>query len=275
MSESPSGPLAGKAALITGSASGIGLAIALKLAAAGAAIAVTSRDTARGQSAELRLRDSGARACFVPADLSREDAVRALIAASVAKLGGLDILVNNAGPSGEAFGLSPIHLLPTPTFVNTMEIGLYAPFWACKYALPRMISAGGGVILNISATAATRAIANMGAYAMAKAALEALTRQVANDYASHGVRCNSLAVGTVRPDSGDVSTLPAGFDHAALDEEIARTTMLGRVGAYADVAAAALFLVSPESRYTTGATIPVEGGALSKIRYPDYSAAFK
>jgi NAD(P)-dependent dehydrogenase (short-subunit alcohol dehydrogenase family) len=271
MSES----LQGKVALITGSASGIGLAIALRLAGAGAAIALTSRDATRGQQAERRLRDSGANACFIPADVSREEQVRMLIEATVAKLGGLDILVNNAGPSGEAFGLSAVHTLPTATFVNTMEVGLYAPFWACKFALPHMMSAGGGVVLNISATAAARAIPKMGAYAMAKAALEALSRQVANDYASYGVRCNTLVVGTVRPDGDDVSTLPPGFDHAALDEEIAQSTMLGHVGAYADVASAALFLVSQESKYITGASIPVEGGALSKIRYPDYSSALK
>src|SRR3546814_19856866 len=80
------------------------------------------------------------------------------------------------------------------------------------------------------------------------------------------MRCNNLVVGTVRPESGDVSTLPADFDHEPLDRAIAPTTMLGTVGRYADVAAAALFLVSDQSRYITGANIPVEGGARSEER---------
>src|SRR3546814_8438909 len=106
---------------------------------------------------------------------------------------------------------------------------------------------------------------------MAKAGREAVGRQVANDYAVNGIRCNNLVVVTVRPESGDVSTLPADFDHEPLDRAIAPTTMLGTVGRYADVAAAALFLVSDQSRYITGANIPVEGGALGRVQYPDYT----
>jgi NAD(P)-dependent dehydrogenase (short-subunit alcohol dehydrogenase family) len=82
-------------------------------------------------------------------------------------------------------------------------------------------------------------------------------------------------VGTVRPDEDDISTLPPGFDAETLDQAIARTTMLGRVGRYAEVAEAALFLASPSSRYITGASIPVEGGALAKMQYPDYVEAIK
>jgi NAD(P)-dependent dehydrogenase (short-subunit alcohol dehydrogenase family) len=154
-----------------------------------------------------------------------------------------------------------------------MKIGAYGPFWCCKYALPGIIASGGGAIVNISAIAAVRALPRFAGYALSKSVLEALSRQVANDYASAGVRCNTLLVGTVRPQEDDISTLPPGFDAGTLDKAIARTTMLGRVGRYAEVAEAALFLSSPASGYITGASLPVEGGALGKMQYPDYVEA--
>ncbi len=267
--------LAGKVAVITGSGSGIGLAIAQRFAASGARIMLCGRNRTNGEAAERSLREAGADARYMPVDVALESDVRALIDATVAQFGPPTILVNNAGPAADAFGLGPIHAVPTEMFEKTMRIGAYGAFWCVKYAIPHMIAAGEGVILNISALPATRAMPNMGAYAMAKAAMEALGRQIANDYAPHGIRCNNLVVGTVRPETGpgtaDVSTLPQDFDHAALDSAVGRTTMLGSVGRYADVAAAALFLASSDSRYVTGANIPIEGGALAKVQYPDYA----
>jgi NAD(P)-dependent dehydrogenase (short-subunit alcohol dehydrogenase family) len=265
--------LAGKVAVITGSGAGIGLAIARRFAAEGASIVLSGRNEARGQAAERALRDAGAAAVYVPLDVSREEQVRRLMERAVGEFGALDILVNNAGPNGDDFGIGALHVLSTETFDRTMKIGAYGPFWCCKYALPKMMAGGGGAIVNISAIAAVRALPRFAGYALSKSVLEALSRQVANDYASAGVRCNTLLVGTVRPEEGDVSTLPPGFDAATLDNAIARTTMLGKVGRYADVAEAALFLASPLSRYITGASLPVEGGALGKMQYPDYVEA--
>lgn len=200
---------------------------------------------------------------------------RDIVNVAIERFGAIDILVNNAGPSGEAFGLSPIHELRTTLFDQCMHVGVYGPFWCCKYALPQVLLQERGVIINISAIAAVRGLPLMGAYAMAKAALDALGRQIANDYASQRIRCNTIVVGTVRPQENDLSTLPAGFDHAQLDDEIGKTTMVGHVGSYADVAEAALFLASPGSKYITGASLPVEGGALAKIQYPDYRNVLK
>lgn len=262
--------LDGNVALITGSGAGIGLAIARRFAAQGAAVILSGRNREAGQAAERELQASKARAKYVPVDIAVETDVRALIDATIREYGSLSILVNNAGPSGEAFGFGPIHELPSELFEQTIRIGMFGAFWACKYALPHMIAAGSGNIINISAIPAGRALPQMGAYAIAKAGLEALGRQVANDYAASGIRCNNLVVGTMRPGPGDVSTLPPGFDHGPLDRAIGKTTMLGHVGHYDDVAAAALFLASEESRYITGASIPLEGGALAKVQYPDY-----
>ncbi len=267
--------LDGKVAVVTGSASGIGLSIARRFAAEGARIVLSGRNEQRGKDAETALRNTGADAVFVKLDVAREADIRALIDRTIDAFGALDILVNNAGPAGGDFGIGAIHELPSETFDKAMKIAAYGPFWCCKYAVPKMIAGGGGSIVNISAVAALRALPRFAGYAIAKSVLEALGRQVANDYAADGIRCNTLVVGTVRPGEGDVSTLPAGFDAAALDRIIGRTTMLGRVGRYADVAEAALFLVSPLSQYITGASIPVEGGALGKMQYPDYVDALE
>lgn len=264
-------PLSGQVALITGGSSGIGFAIARRFADAGASIMLSGRNRELGMTAERALREAGAVAKYVPVDVAIEEDVRALVDAAIAEFGEISILVNNAGPAAEAFGFGPLHSLPSEIFEQTMRIGLFGAFWCAKYAVPHMIERGRGNILNISAMPATRALPNMGAYAMAKAGMDALGRQLASDYAAHGIRANNIVVGTVRPGVDDVSTLPGDFDHDALDRAVGRTTMIGTVGHYADVASTALFLASSESGYITGANIPVEGGALSKIAYPDYT----
>jgi NAD(P)-dependent dehydrogenase (short-subunit alcohol dehydrogenase family) len=262
-----------KVAIITGGASGIGYAVACRLAANGARLVLSGRDAARGDNAEQMLRDGGAEALFVQGDIAIEADVAALISAAVERFGAIDMLVNNAGPSGEDFAIGPLHELSSTAFDRAMRIGGYGPFWCCKYALPHMIQAGGGSIVNISAVAAVRALPNFGGYALSKALLETLGRQVANDYAAHNIRCNTLLVGTVRPADGDISTLPTGFDTDAIDARIGQTTMLGRVGKYADVAETAVFLLSDASAYITGASIPVDGGATAKLQYPNYETA--
>lgn len=265
--------LQGRVAIITGGSSGIGFAIAARLVAQGVAVMISGRNAETGATAQKVLTQAGGKAEFFLADVSNEAAVAAMVAQTIDQFGAPTILVNNAGPSGDAFGLGAVHELPSGAFADAMNIGAMGALYCCQSVLPRMIAQARGAIVNISAIAASRAIPLMGAYAMSKAALEALGRQVANDYARHGIRCNNLVVGTVRPDTGDVSTLPDGFDHQSLDQIIATTTMAGRVGNYAEAADAALFLLSDSSRFITGANIPVDGGALSKLAYPDYSDA--
>lgn len=265
--------LQGRVAIITGGSSGIGFAIAARLVAQGVAVMISGRNAETGATAQKVLTQAGGKAEFFLADVSNEAAVAAMVAQTIDQFGAPTILVNNAGPSGDAFGLGAVHELPSGAFADAMNIGAMGALYCCQSVLPHMIAQGRGAIVNISAIAASRAIPLMGAYAMSKAALEALGRQVANDYARHGIRCNNLVVGTVRPVTGDVSTLPDGFDHQSLDQIIATTTMAGRVGNYAEAADAALFLLSDSSRFITGANIPVDGGALSKLAYPDYSDA--
>lgn len=265
--------LSGRVAIVTGGSSGIGLAIAQRLVTAGVAVMIAGRNAAAGARAARSLTQLGGEADFVAVDVADEAAVSTLVARTAERFGSPTLLVNNAGPSGAAFGLGAIHELPASAFALAMNVGAMGALYCCRAVLPHMIGQDRGSIVNISAIAATRAIPLMGAYAMSKAALEALGRQVANDYACHNVRCNNLLVGTVRPEADDVSTLPDSFDHGSLDRAIAMTTMVGRVGTYAEAADAAQFLLSDHSRFITGASIPVDGGAVGKLAYPDYSAA--
>src|SRR3546814_2798560 len=97
---------------------------------------------------------------------------------AIAEFGSLSMLVNNAGPSGETFGYGALHELPGAIFEQTMRVGAFGAFWACKYALPHMIAGGGGSVVNISAIPATRALPHMGASAMAKAGLDRKSKRL-------------------------------------------------------------------------------------------------
>lgn len=260
-----------KVVLVTGSTSGIGWAIAERFSAEGAAVIISGRSQERGQALAAQLCSNGNRAIYVQADMSDESQIKSLVDTAISEFGTIDVLVNNAGPNGEAMAVGRFHELPGKLFNDNIQIGIYGLFWCCKHALPHMIAAQGGSVINISSLAALRAIPKIGAYAISKAAMEAVTRQIANDYAGDNIRCNSLLVGTVRPHQADVSTLPSDLDVAGLDSVMQKTTMLGRLGTYQDVADAALFLASEQSRYITGASLPVDGGANGKIQYPDFT----
>ena len=260
-----------KVVLITGSTSGIGWAIAERFSAEGAAVVICGRSQERGEALAAQLCSKGRRAIYVNADIGDENQIKLLVDTVISEFGTIDVLVNNAGPNGEAMAVGRFHELPGKLFNDNIQIGIYGLFWCCKYVLPHMIAAHSGSVINISSLAALRAIPKIGAYAISKAAMEAVTRQIANDYAEDNIRCNSLLVGTVRPQQADVSTLPKGLDVGGLDSVMQKTTMLGRLGTYQDVADAALFLASDQSRYITGASLPVDGGANGKIQYPDFT----
>ncbi|KJS09781.1 MAG: hypothetical protein VR73_01075 [Gammaproteobacteria bacterium BRH_c0] len=263
--------LQNKVALVTGSTSGIGLAIAERFSAQGAALVISGRSQERGQAIASQLRSKGKRAIYIQADIGEEAQVKSLVDGAIGEFGTIDILVNNAGPNGEAMAVGRFHELSAKQFNDNIQVGIFGLFWCCKYVLPHMIAAQGGSVINISSLSALRAIPKIGAYAISKAAMEAATRQIANDYAADNIRCNSLLVGTVRPQQADVSTLPSDLDVSGLDKVMQQTTMVGRLGTYQDVADAALFLASEQSRYITGASLPVDGGANGKIQYPDFT----
>ena len=246
------GRLAGELALVTGSTAGIGRAIARRFAGEGARVAVTGRDEPRGRAVVDEITSLGGTAAFIAADLRDEAACARLVAESAAALGGITVLVNNA--VGSEGGDGPVADVSTEAWDAALRVNLTAPFWLCRAAVPLLVEAGHGSIINVSTRQAERASRGFSAYVASKAGLNGLTRAIAVDYADRNVRCNTISPGYVQNERRD----------ADLDDE-RRTRLEGmhltRLGVADDIAHAAIYLASRESEYLTGINLQLDGGS--------------
>ena len=242
------GRLEGEVALVTGSTAGIGKAIAQRFAEQGATVVITGRDRDRG---ERVARDCGAQAIFVAADLADADAADALVNAAIEQFGRLTVLVNNAAGSATD---GPVADLSDDQWRGILEVDLLAPARLCRAALPHLRASGHGSIINISSRAASRASRGLAGYISAKGGLEAMTRSIAVDEAPHGVRCNAISPGYVLNERRDADLTDA--------ERVRREAMhLIGLGTADDVALAAVYLASRESKWLTGSVLPLDGGS--------------
>ena len=245
--------MAGELALVTGSTSGIGKAIAVEFAAEGARVVVHGRDEARGRAVVDRIEADGGAATFVAADLGGLAACDALVAESAGWLGGLTVLVNNAVASTVGND-SSIADMDDGYWEAALRVNLTAPMWLCRATIPYMRAAGHGSIINVSSRQAERPSRGLAAYAASKGGLNALTRALAVDHAADNIRCNTISPGYVVNERRDADITP---------ERRARMAgmHLTRLGEARDIAYAAVYLGSRESEYLTGINLQLDGGS--------------
>jgi NAD(P)-dependent dehydrogenase (short-subunit alcohol dehydrogenase family) len=245
--------LAGKVALITGAGQGVGQGIALAMAAAGARVAVSGRTLAKLETTCAMIAERGGDALAIAGNVKDPDDLSAMVAATVARFGGLDILVNNAqeAPNGRLADVSDA------AFLAGFESGPLATFRLMKLARPHLLARGGGVIVNLASSAGIRwDMSGYGAYGAVKQATRVLTRAAAAEWGRDGIRVLSIAP---HAESPGLKWWIANNPEEA--EAFFRTIPLGRIGRLEeDVGRAVVALCSPEMAYLTGATIPLDGG---------------
>ncbi len=251
--------IAGKTAIVTGAGSGIGRATAVLFAAEGARVALFERDAETGAQAEAAIRESGGEAAFFAVDMCVPDQVAAAVQAVVARWGRLDILVNVAGGSGRKWGDGPAAECSLEGWQRTLELNLTSVFLSCKYAIPHLLAAGGGAIVNVSSVlglvGGDRDFATH-AYAASKGGIISLTRAMAVYYAPQHLRANVICPGLIAT---------AMSVRAQASPEIRRRLpelqpLTGDFGRPEDVAQAVLYLASDSAAFVTGAVLTVDGG---------------
>lgn len=259
-----SGELAGKVAIVTGGASGIGLGTAERFLAEGARVVIADVDRERGEEVVAAL---GSDAAFVATDVADPRQVADLVAAAVERFGGLHVMFNNAGISGVRH--------PTlldddfADFHRVMDVNLLGVMVGTREAARHMATAGGGSVINISSIGGINAAPSLWSYHLSKSSVIFFTRAAAVGLGEHAVRVNCICPGNIETpilERTMVSHLPEE-ERAATMQRIRAYILsqqpLQRQGTTADIAEAALFLASDRSSFVTGTTLPVDGGLVA------------
>jgi NAD(P)-dependent dehydrogenase (short-subunit alcohol dehydrogenase family) len=257
-SDDSHGRLEGKVCLITGAGSGIGRATALLFAGHGALVAAADIDaSSAAETASLADEAAGRTAALAVAlDVTQAESCAAAVASVVDSWGRIDVLFNNAGIAG----VGTVEETSLELWERVMAVNVRGVFLVAKAVLPVMVAAGNGSIINMSSTIAEIGLARRASYAASKGAVLALTRQMQADYAQHGIRVNALLPGTIHTPFVDRYLAESYDDPATGLEELKRRQLTGDLGRPEDVAAAALFLASDESRFVLGSGLFVDGG---------------
>lgn len=239
-------------ALVTGASRGIGEETAVALARDGFDVALAARGADALQKVAARCAEHGARTAVVPTDVTDEAAVRAMVAATVDRLGGLAVLVNNAG--GTKF-TAPIVDTRAEGFEKVLRLNLVHVFWALQEAGRVMAAAGGGVVINVASVAGLGAVPGNVSYATAKAGLLSLTKTAAMEWGPHDVRVNAVAPGWVKTELNRFL-----WEDAEAERQTAALSALKRWGRVEEISEVIAFLASPRASYITGHTLVIDGG---------------
>jgi NAD(P)-dependent dehydrogenase (short-subunit alcohol dehydrogenase family) len=238
--------------LITGALTGIGRATALAFARSGARLVVSGRREAEGATLEAELRDLGADAMFVQADVRHDDEVRDLVDAAVSRFGRLDVAVNNAGTEGNP---GPITEITAESYAATFDTNALGVLLSLKHELRVMMAQRSGSVINISSTYGHEGAAYATLYAGSKHAVEGITKSAALEVAGSGVRVNAVAPGPT--DTGMLDRFTGSAERKAV---LAGAVPLARIGNPEDIAAAVLFAASEGASFMTGQILTIDGG---------------
>jgi NAD(P)-dependent dehydrogenase (short-subunit alcohol dehydrogenase family) len=247
--------LADKVCIITGAGGGMGRVAARMFAAEGATVVVAESSEPAGRETVRLVTEAGGIASFVQADVSKEASARAMVEHAMDTHGRLDVLYNNAGVMPEAD--HSVVDTDAATWDLVMAVNVRGVFLACKYAIPRMVEAGSGSIINIASFVALLGCSvPQDAYTASKGAILSLTRSLAVQFAPKGVRTNAICPGPVET--------PLLMDWLVKDEEAKKVRLArnptGRFGKPEEIVYLAMYLASDESRWTNGASLVVDGG---------------
>jgi NAD(P)-dependent dehydrogenase (short-subunit alcohol dehydrogenase family) len=238
--------------LITGALTGIGRATAVAFAKDGASVVASGRREAEGKALEAELRSLGGEAAFISADVRREDDVSSLIDQTVARFGRIDAAVNAAGTEGRP---GPVTEQTAESYAATFETNVLGTLLSMKHELRVMQAQGSGSIINISSTYGHEGGAGASVYVGSKHAVEGMTKSVALEAASSGVRVNAVAPGPI--ETGMLNRFTGTAERKAA---LLKTVPLGRVGEPTDIARAAVFLASEKASFIIGQILTVDGG---------------
>jgi NAD(P)-dependent dehydrogenase (short-subunit alcohol dehydrogenase family) len=246
--------LARKVVVVTGGGTGIGEGIARRFATEGARVAITGRRKDRLEDVVSAIQRAGGEALALPGSVTNEGDVRQAVQATLGTFGRIDVLVNNAG---NLFHAGWLHETTDAVWNDTLDVFLTGAFRFSRAVIPQMLTQRGGSILNISTVSALKAMPGFPAhaYAAAKAGVNMLTKTIAIQYAEQGIRCNAVCpAGVDTPGVAGLTSDPS--QRVAFD----RLHPVGRIGKPDEIAAAAVYFASDESRWTTGSILAVDGG---------------
>ncbi|MDK8180452.1 glucose 1-dehydrogenase [Paenibacillus sp. UMB4589-SE434] len=247
-----------KVCLITGSGSGIGQSTALLFAREGATVIINDLDEQKGEETVALIQQAGGQAVFIKADVTSPEQVQEMVTQVIHQYGVIDVLFNNAGVSG----IGAIHEIEPDAWDRVININIRGVFLPCKYIIPHMMKQGGGSIINMSSCIAEIGLARRASYSATKGAVLSLTKSMQVDYAPYHIRVNALLPGTILTPFVE-QYLRQSYDNPdEAYESLKKRQLSGDLGTPEDVAQAALFLASDESKFMMGSPLYIDGGVV-------------